>query len=60
LYNDGDGPLVYYAISIDEPFEVCEYPDSGKVMSYGTLNGERIKQIFRHADQVDYMDGEPS
>jgi uncharacterized cupin superfamily protein len=57
--NDGDVPLVYMAISTVEPVEVCEYPDSDKVMTNVRRDGKRaLLHIARRADGVAYMDGE--
>ena len=59
ILNDGDVPLVYMAISTEDAAEVCEYPDSGKVMSYVYRDGKRThRHVSRLADAVDYMDGE--
>lgn len=60
IFNDGEVPLVYMAISTEDPVEVCEYPDSGKVMSYVVRDGKRVlRHISRLADAVGYMEGEP-
>ncbi len=58
--NDTDQPLVYMAISTEDDFEIAEYPDSGKVMSYVRRDGQtKLRHISRVADAVDYMAGEP-
>lgn len=58
--NDGDGPLTYYAISTVEPVDACEYPDSGKVMTWVRDGRQTARYLFRHADaDVGYWDGEP-
>ncbi|MEO0480063.1 MAG: cupin domain-containing protein [Planctomycetota bacterium] len=52
LANPFDKDLVYLAIGTYEPDEVCEYPDSGKVMVRGLGTVGRLTK-------TDYMDGEP-
>lgn len=60
IINDTDAPLVYMAISTEDEAEICEYPDSGKVLSYVRRGGKTVhRHVTRHADAVDYMDGEP-
>lgn len=59
LINDGSEPLVYLAISTQEPLEVCEYPDSGKIlMSTKDAEGQRKSHIFQKDATVDYYEGE--
>ena len=59
--NDTDAPLVYMAISTEPEAEVCEYPDSAKVLSVVRRHGQRVhRHVTRLADAVDYMDGEPT
>ncbi|MBI3716872.1 MAG: cupin domain-containing protein [Betaproteobacteria bacterium] len=54
IINDSDAPLAYISISTMMPAEVCEYPDSGKIGSFG--KGVRH---MTHADaHVDYWKGE--
>lgn len=59
ILNDGDVPLVYLAISTEPEAEICEYPDSGKVMAVVRRGGKRLfSHIGRLRDAVPYMDGE--
>lgn len=52
---------LYLAISTEDPVELCEYPDSGKVLSRVAREGQRVHQhISRLRDAVPYMEGEPS
>ena len=61
IFNDGDQPLVYMAISTVDDVELAEYPDSDKVMSYVVRDGRpAFQHISRRADAVGYMDGEPN
>jgi uncharacterized cupin superfamily protein len=55
LLNTSDAPLKYLSISTRQRPELCEYPDSGKVMA--SASGVRVLQ--RPADALDYWDGEP-
>ena len=53
--NTSDAPMRYLSISTQERPELCEYPDSGKVMGY--IRGLRIVQ--RPDDALGYWAGEP-
>lgn len=57
LINDADGPLVYLAISNNEPWEICEYPDSNKVLAVALgPDGKRAyRAIFPNDAGVDYF-----
>ncbi|MFM0643639.1 cupin domain-containing protein [Paraburkholderia bryophila] len=52
LANPFDEDLVYFAVGLNDPHEVCTYPDSGKVMI------RSLKAVGRLAE-APYMDGEP-
>ncbi len=51
IANPFDEDLVYLAIGMDSPHEVCGYPDSGKLF----VRGEGIGRL----EKTGYMDGEP-
>jgi uncharacterized cupin superfamily protein len=53
LANPFDEDLIYFAVGLNDPHEVCTYPDSGKVMI------RSLKAVGRLAE-ASYMDGEPS
>ncbi|MBI4613264.1 MAG: cupin domain-containing protein [Planctomycetes bacterium] len=53
FYNHGDEPFRYFALSNIAETDVCEYPDSGKILLRGAG-----RAMFRRADAVEYMDGE--
>lgn len=58
----GAEALVYLAISTFAPVEVCEYPDSGKLLAVvAGMNGQPdLRAMFRRASAIDdYFDGEP-
>jgi len=52
LANPFDEDLVYLGVGLNDPHEVCTYPDSGKVMV------RSLKTVGR-LTKTDYMDGEP-
>ena len=54
IINDSDAELRYLSVSTMVSPEVCEYPDSGKVLAY---DGQWGHMTFASAD-LDYWDGE--
>ena len=59
ILNTSDAPLKYLSISTKEYPEVCEYPDSGKVLTMCAVDGKRTLHSMHHkADAVDYWNGE--
>ena len=63
IVNDSDEELAYLSVSTMMPAEVCEYPDSGKVGSFGVSSaGEGQPGGLRHMTEagaaVDYWKGE--
>ena len=55
IVNDSDAELAYISVSTMMPAEVCEYPDSGKVISY---DGEWRHSTEGASGNVDYWKGE--
>lgn len=53
--NTSDAPMKFIGISTKEYPEICEYPDSGKVMAYDRA----VTLTNRVAANLDYWDGEP-
>ena len=53
ILNNSDADLVFLAIGMNDPDEVCTYPDSGKVMVRRLGGAGRFQK-------TPYMDGEPS
>lgn len=51
IANTGTEDLVYLAIGNHDPQEVCDYPDSGKVMV-------RSLSLLGRATRTEYLDGE--
>lgn len=63
LVNDSDADLRYLAFSTKLEPEVCEYPDSGKVLAfdgYGehARNADKLGLMVHRSADVDYWDGE--
>ena len=52
IANPFDEDLVYLAIGVNDPDEVCVYPDNGKVMV-------RSLQKIGWLENQDYLEGEP-
>ena len=62
IINTSDAPLKYLSISTKEVPEVCEYPDSDKVMASGIAGSEAGRPfgvIAKRSPSLDYWDGEP-
>jgi uncharacterized cupin superfamily protein len=62
LVNTGTVPLKYLSISTMAPTEICEYPDSGKVLAKTRISAggsTEFSTIGRSGESVDYWEGEP-
>ncbi|MGH8113779.1 MAG: cupin domain-containing protein [Rhodanobacteraceae bacterium] len=64
IINTGNVELRYLAVSNQAPFEICDYPDSGKFGVYAELPpdesgaSQRFRHLARHEDARDYWEGE--
>jgi uncharacterized cupin superfamily protein len=59
IINTGAVELRYLALSNLAETEVCEYPDSGKLLAVSGAPGERgLRAMFRAEATVDYYDRE--
>jgi uncharacterized cupin superfamily protein len=59
IINTGATTMRYLALSTLVELEVCEYPDSGKIMIAAGKRGNRtLRKIFRGENTVDYYDRE--
>jgi uncharacterized cupin superfamily protein len=58
IVNDSAAPLAYISVSTMMPAEVCEYPDSGKVGSFGGTGDARLRHMTEISAAVDYWKGE--
>lgn len=57
IVNDSNEPLAYISVSTMMPAEVCEYPDSKKIGSYG-VGEKRLRHLTEVSAAVDYWKGE--
>jgi uncharacterized cupin superfamily protein len=59
IVNTGQAELKYLSLSTNEPYDICEYPDSNKIMSIVGKTGNRdFKHISKAEHEVDYYEGE--
>lgn len=59
IINTGDVDLRYLSLSNLCDLEVCEYPDSGKLLAVAGVPGERhLRKMFRAPGDADYYEGE--
>ncbi len=58
LINIGVDDLKYFCLSTNEPYDICEYPDSDKILAMDRQTGDGLRHITRAESAVDYMDGE--
>ena len=59
IINTGTESLKYLCLSTNEPVDICEYPDSNKVLSsVGTQDNRSFRHIARLGDIVDYFENE--
>lgn len=57
IINTGSVDLRYLALSNRVPLEICEYPDSGKILLAADQE-PRLRKIIRAELEVDYYDRE--
>ena len=60
IINDSNADLAYISVSTMMPAEVCEYPDSQKIGSYGVAVDDRprLRHLTEVLASVDYWKGE--
>jgi len=61
MINTSEAPLRYLSISTRETPEICEYPDSDKVLANARFAGSEagFARMNRRDTDLDYWDGEP-
>ena len=60
ILNTSDAPLKYLSISTKEYPEICEYPDSAKVMAQSFVDGNcSVRTIHKLDTGLDYWHDEP-
>lgn len=57
IVNDSSEPLAYISVSTMMPAEICEYPDSKKIGSFG-VGERRLRHMTEVSACVDYWKGE--
>ncbi|MEQ8955920.1 MAG: cupin, partial [Gammaproteobacteria bacterium] len=59
IINTGDTDLRYFCLSTNEPQDICEYPDSDKLLAYDRSDADKVlRHMARTAESIDYFDGE--
>ena len=58
IVNDSDADLAYISVSTMMPAEVCEYPDSKKIGSFGGHGAARLRHMTETSASVDYWKDE--
>ncbi|GGI73602.1 hypothetical protein GCM10007978_09190 [Shewanella hanedai] len=59
IINTGDEDLRYLCLGTNEPVDICEYPDSDKILAMTSQAGQsKLRHISRASDAKDYYDGE--
>ncbi len=58
IINNSNTDLRYLCLSTNEPYEICEYPDSNKILSYDHSGKENWGYIGKMVEKVDYYDDE--
>ncbi len=59
IINTGTATMRYLALSTRVDLDICEYPDSQKIMARaGKPGARRLRKIFRAETTVDYYDRE--
>ena len=57
--NDSEDELKYIALSTKEDHDICEYPDSDKVLSKSSKNGKSILwNMSKSEESYEYFEGE--
>jgi uncharacterized cupin superfamily protein len=58
IVNDSNEDLAYISVSTMMPAEICEYPDSKKIGSFGGVTPSRLRHMTKAADNIDYWTDE--
>lgn len=59
IVNTSNKPLKYFCLGTEEECDICEYPDSDKMLAVaGASDKRRFRHISRMKDAVDYFQGE--
>ncbi|MDP6169284.1 MAG: cupin domain-containing protein [Candidatus Marinimicrobia bacterium] len=59
IINDGDTDLKYLALGTKRPYDICEYPDSDKILSRVTSEEDsNLWNMSKGNESYDYFEGE--
>ena len=59
IINDSDTDLKYLALGTKNTFDICEYPDSDKILTRGTSEkNSELWNISKGNESYDYFEGE--
>lgn len=59
IVNTSDADIRYLCLSTNEPYDICEYPDSDKILAtVGKMGDNKFRHISKIEDAVDYYEGE--
>lgn len=56
IINTGSQDLKYFCLSTNEAVDICEYPDSNKILVVDKPHG--FRHVFKACSAVDYFEGE--
>ena len=59
IINDGETDLIYLALGTKKPYDICEYPDSDKILSRVTSEDDsNLWNMSKGNESYDYFEGE--
>ena len=59
IINDGETDLKYLALGTKKPYDICEYPDSDKILSRITSEDDlNLWNMSKGNESYDYFEGE--
>ena len=58
IINTSDQDIRYLCLSTNDPYDICEYPDSNKILSYAHHDDGKFGYITSTTAPKDYYDGE--
>ena len=59
IINDGETDLKYLALGTKKPYDICEYPDSDKILSRVTSEDDsNLWNMSKGNESYDYFEGE--
>ena len=59
IINNGDNDLKYLALGTNRPYDICEYPDSDKILSRVSSGGDsKLWNISKGSESYEYFKDE--